>query len=270
MILLLVLLNLLSIHMLWIAPNRLETNVFTFPLGSGEKGLSGLRLVHLSDLQIDRYGAFEEKVIQKTNQMNADFIFVTGDLIGHQQDFEGAIRFLNSLQPKKAVFFTFGNSDYTNMESYFEVIRKTPLKRHLHLLRNEITETFYRGKKIIVAGMDDPITGHDKPENFFVLQDIPEFKILLTHVYLDYQDLPLFSSHLILAGHTHGGQINLLPKEWILNLRRYVDEKNIKYLEGWHEEGKHWVHVSRGIGYSLFPLRFRSRPEMTLIEFVYK
>ena len=68
--------------------------------------------------------------------------------------------------------------------------------------------------------------------------------------------------HLVFSGHTHGGQIRLGP--WITPTTS--TEMRLKPPSGMIRRGKTQMHVSPGLGTTLLPLRFFSRPEATVIE----
>jgi predicted MPP superfamily phosphohydrolase len=65
---------------------------------------------------------------------------------------------------------------------------------------------------------------------------------------------------LVLAGHTHGGQVRLplIPAFWL-------PRGSGRFLEGWYAERGSRMYVSRGIGTSFLPIRFRSSPELAII-----
>ena len=67
----------------------------------------------------------------------------------------------------------------------------------------------------------------------------------------------------ILAGDTHGGQIPL--PSWLWRLLGY--EKCARYNEGFFEEGRKKMFVSRGIGRSTFPLRIGKTPQVAVFHF---
>jgi uncharacterized protein len=64
----------------------------------------------------------------------------------------------------------------------------------------------------------------------------------------------------VLAGHTHGGQVRLplVPVFWL-------PHGSGRFLEGWYTERGSKMYVSRGIGTSILPIRFRCPPELSII-----
>lgn len=66
---------------------------------------------------------------------------------------------------------------------------------------------------------------------------------------------------LVLAGHTHGGQVRVpfLPPLWL-------PHGSGSYVEGWYQDGGSRLYVSRGIGNSVLEFRFNCRPELPVID----
>ena len=90
-------------------------------------------------------------------------------------------------------------------------------------------------------------------------------RILLSH----YPVLPDERPDLMLCGHTHGGQFNLLGlTPFAIGFERLVSRKpHARYIAGLHKQGGTQVLVTKGIGASRIPLRVGVRPEICLIRF---
>jgi predicted MPP superfamily phosphohydrolase len=263
----LIVLNIMCIYVFFIEPYHLEVRHISYPLPEGMQAYTGLRILHISDPHINFIGPYEKRVIKTINAVDADFICVTGDLIMYNQDFKHAISFLNQLRCKNAVYVVFGNSDYTNMRTFFRAIKKTPLNRNIFILRNDIADETYGSAPIVFAGLDDPISGYANYSAMPFFNHIPGLKILITHAYTKDVRQITPGIDLVLAGHTHGGQINILPRFVMKNWRNMSDRNVLRYLEGFHKDGNTRVNISRGIGMSFLPIRFRARPDVCVIEF---
>jgi predicted MPP superfamily phosphohydrolase len=268
-LLFLILLNIFLIDSFFIEPYNIETSRHTIPIGAENKALETMRIIHLSDLHLLRIGKYEKRIIESVNKENADYIFITGDHVGYNQDFEVANRFFNSLESKHGLYFVFGNSDYSNMRTFFTAAKNEPLKPSITLLRNSSVEERLSTVRLTIAGLDDPISGYDKPHELAHLSQTPGFKILLAHAYTE--SVESLATHvgfdLVLTGHTHGGQINILPKRFVQSWRNMKEENFISFFAGLYQDNTTWVHVSRGIGTSYLPIRFRARPEITIFDF---
>lgn len=266
-VVLLILFNFIFIYMFFIEPHAVQVEHDTVALKEKHREYAGLKIVHLSDLHIDQFGSYEEKVIRLTNGQEPDYIFVTGDLIGYGQHFSHAIRFLNRLRAKNGIYVVFGNSDYSHMHTYFAAIKETPLKSDIVILRNDVVKETWHNKPICIAGLDDPISQYAQINKMPLFHEIDELSILLTHAYTKTVQNRAPGVDLVLAGHTHGGQINLIPKRLIKKWRNKTDKTTHLFIDGLQKDGTSWVHISRGIGVSYIPVRFRARPEIAVIEF---
>jgi predicted MPP superfamily phosphohydrolase len=67
---------------------------------------------------------------------------------------------------------------------------------------------------------------------------------------------------LTMAGHTHGGQINVEILHQNLNVARFLTP----FVYGRYGQGRASLYVSRGIGTIGIPVRIGARPEITLLR----
>jgi predicted MPP superfamily phosphohydrolase len=131
---------------------------------------------------------------------------------------------------------------------------------------NECATVMTRGGSVQVCGMDDFQYGYADFEGTASQVDRGTgLRLLLSHS-PDAADLiPAGTYDLVLAGHTHGGQI-CVPhptKGKIL-----LSTSGSDYGAGIYHLGGLTMHVSPGVGTTLLPFRFLSRPEITLLELV--
>jgi uncharacterized protein len=119
---------------------------------------------------------------------------------------------------------------------------------------------FAAPREVWVAGVADP--RERDPDLEAVLAPVPEGAptLLLTHDPDVFPQVPRGVA-LTLAGHTHGGQVDLpLMRRWAIP-SRFGD----RYSGGHVEEGGRHLYVSRGVGTAGLPLRFRSPPEISVL-----
>ena len=76
--------------------------------------LRGKTAVQLSDIHIKRTGSMENKIIPLLNDIKPDFIFLTGDYVKWDGDYEPALSFLSQLKAKEGVYAVMGDYDYSN------------------------------------------------------------------------------------------------------------------------------------------------------------
>jgi len=128
------------------------------------------------------------------------------------------------------------------------------------VLENDVAEVKRDGGSIWIAGLADLWTR--KPLITTTLGKIPEQAtvIALTHNPDIFPEIPARVA-LVLAGHTHGGQVNL-P---LLGRRVVPSRFGERYAVGHVEENGHHLFVTPGIGTSIIPVRFRVPPEISVL-----
>ncbi|MFW6311537.1 MAG: metallophosphoesterase, partial [Nanoarchaeota archaeon] len=134
-------------------------------------------------------------------------------------------------------------------------------------LRNEsisLDNNFKNGEIINIIGVDTPDVGHVDLEKALKNINLKKgFNLLLSHTYdvLDSINNDM-NIDLILAGDTHGGQIKLpfIGKYIFKNIFKF------DYVNGKYQVDNIILYINRGLGTVKFPFRFRSRPELTIID----
>jgi predicted MPP superfamily phosphohydrolase len=119
-----------------------------------------------------------------------------------------------------------------------------------------------RGAGISFAGLTLGAPGFDQVVEDLLASSRP--RIVLVHEPEVAERLPRCAADLVLAGHTHGGQITLPGLEPYI-VRKFA---NTKYVEGIYEVHGMPVYVNRGLGTTGLPIRFRARPEVAFITLV--
>jgi hypothetical protein len=219
-----------------------------------------LTLVHISDIYIGSLGVRERRAIDVINDAHPDIIIVSGDLArGHDHPRELEI-FLGSLRSRSGKFLVWGNHDYRDGVPRTwgpEVVRRGGFT----LLRNSSSAIVFRGGRIVIAGLDDPDTGHDNLRLAMTRVSRKDACILVAHSPDIVRNLGNWDIDVVLAGPTHGRQVRL-PLIGALRARLGTPEQ----VEGWFDvpPGVR-LHVSRGLGWSWLPVRFLCRPIIDVI-----
>lgn len=243
-------------------PNMLKVEKLFLQLNNLPPAFKNIKILHLTDFHSKKFGKKEEKILKLVSELKPDFIFITGDIIDWKtQDFESCQKFWKALSKnyQGRIFGTYGNHEHRNKN--FESLDNFFKESKIKILNNETVRLQKEDSFIYLVGVDDPHLGYDDIKK--AMENVQERfpKILLAHSPEIFRKVKDKNIDLILTGHTHGCQINI-PFLCDLILPLKYDKK---YKEGLFRENSTYLYVSRGIGETFLPLRFRSLPEITLI-----
>lgn len=218
---------------------------------SGKK--ASHRLVHITDIHYKGNRPYLEKVIEVVNSLSPDFICFSGDLIEEASYLDEALDTLSSL--KYPVYGVPGNHDYWSGASFSRISQFCESTGGAWLVDQD---TLTKDRQIQIIGA----TGNQI--SLPTLQ--PNFKhLLLVHYPLFVKQIAnLFdqqSFSLVLAGHSHGGQVRLPLWGAII-----LPDRVGSYDLGLFQTKIGLLYVNPGIGTFLMPVRSFCRPEISLIE----
>jgi predicted MPP superfamily phosphohydrolase len=227
------------------------------------------RIVQLSDIHLDEYTEpyFLERIVKKVNVLAPDLVLLTGDFITH-----GSLTFIagNHALHRCAEILTtltsplryaiLGNHDV----SFSAAMVTQALTTHgTPVLVNQYLPIERGSDRLWLCGVDDP--GTSNPDLELAIPAKPDGPVLLMAHEPDFADHvvahprgPLVD--LMLAGHSHGGQIRL-PFLGPLILPPMGE----KYPEGLYRFKQMQLYVNRGIGTVGLPFRLNCPPEITVI-----
>jgi predicted MPP superfamily phosphohydrolase len=245
----------------WPSGDRFTVNDERIWLDSLPSAFHGLRVVQISDIH---HGLFLPKewlseAVRQANRLNPDIIALTGDFVTYSRRNIGpAAELLGRLRARYGVFAVLGNHDFrVDAEAITLALRR----QHIDVLRNRHVTLRFGGESMYLAGVDDYGYGADLRR---AMRGVPRdaASVLLAH---NPRVIHLASRHdvsLILAGHTHGGQVNL-P---LLGTVYGRSPERLRYKIGWDRMGTTQIYVSRGIGTIVLPWRLRCPAEITNLE----
>jgi uncharacterized protein len=232
----------------------------------------GMTVAQLSDIHLDEFTEpfLLRDAIDQINRAHPDLVLLTGDFVSAQVlprklTIDAAWqcgRLLSRIECAER-YAIFGNHDVWAGEQHVgEALRS----HGITVLRNSCLPVERGGKRMWLAGLDDPLDGKPDPDMAIpasIRNIAGEPVILMCHA-PDFVDrLRLHSAgqavSFVLSGHTHGGQIRL-PLIGALHL----PPGGQKYVEGHFQFGKMQLYVNRGIGSVGVPFRFDCRPEITV------
>jgi len=199
-----------------------------------------------------------ERALRWAEARDADLVAITGDLLAHRRGEVALERAVARLARRSPVFAVLGNHDVGESRDPFSRPADTNVATDAGavLLADSAVTIELRGVRVQVAGAG-PVRGRDTLES--LVDRETAFRILLCHYPQTVDRLPAGAFQLVLAGHTHGGQICLPYPGGKLRL----EHLGSSYWEGVYRRPAATLHVSRGLGTSLVPFRFLARPQAT-------
>ncbi|HUB09973.1 MAG TPA: metallophosphoesterase [Myxococcales bacterium] len=219
--------------------------------------LAGVRLAHLSDVHVSALAQprLLWRAVERVAQSGAELVLLTGDYVC--ASLKALPRLTEALRaiavPSIA---TLGNHDHWAGASE---VAAALTAAGVRVLQNQHLTLELRGAPLHVIGLDDGTTRHADPVRAF--EGVPDagFRVALTHDPRQADRVAPRGADLILAGHTHGGQIDVPGLT-----RRLMRRRGFHYLGGEYRVGSSLLYVSRGLGASI-PLRVRAPSEVAVL-----
>ncbi len=248
---------------------------------------NGLTIAHLTDLHRSSVVSSEylSECIAKANALAPDLMVFTGDYLTDHHHFphnrsrrlaqsalhsvfkettppdgllDDCAQCMSHARAKYGVFASLGNHDnWYGGDAVARAIESVGIP----VLRNASQTIRINGEPLPIIGLGDYWTDGVDVVTAFRHVDTP-FSLVLMHNPDSFEDWSQEGSHLILSGHTHGGQVvipfygpPLVPSDY-----------GQKYAHGLFTRGDTHMYVSRGIGMISPPVRFNCPPEIALLE----
>jgi len=263
-----------------------------------EPGQAPLTVLHLSDLHMTAADGRRQAFLERLAGEPVDLVVLTGDMLGEPAGLEPVLEALGRFRPRLGAVAVLGSNDYfaPRFRSPLTYFMGPSSRRRRSAPRNpwrELVEGLEaRGWTVLsnrrdrlgdveLAGMDDPHIRRDDPDVPVPLNgaapltrglalsppDPPRLRLGVVHSPYR-RALDAFAGNgygLVLAGHTHGGQV-CLPGVGALVTNCDLPRDQVRGLSRW---GASWLHVSAGLGTSKYaPFRFACRPEASVLTVV--
>lgn len=257
--------------LLWgfvIEPNRIVINEVTIALPNLPVEMDKLKIVAISDVHGGSSFMSEskiQKVVEIANAQQPDLIVLLGDFVSQQRsnrdllkmDSETIAKNLKGLKAKYGVYAVLGNHDW-----WFNgnKVRQDLEANGIRVLENDVALITVKGQIFWLWGIPDFWTRFMDFAPAMKKMDKPAPIIAITHNPDVFPALPDRVS-LLIAGHTHGGQVNIPFIGSPIVPSRYGQ----RYAKGHIVENDKHLFVTTGVGTSGLPVRFRVPPEIVVL-----
>jgi predicted MPP superfamily phosphohydrolase len=227
----------------------------------------GIKIIHFSDFHYGFYKGKKEleKIIKEVNKLKPDIIIFTGDLIDKgakltSKDVEILTNYLSKLEANLGKFAVTGNHDLVH-QSYESIMNDSDFI----MLDNKETFIYNNNfEKIRIAGIEYL---NENPNLEFLNNTEQDniYTIVLTHAPDIIIKLNTQNIDLMLAGHSHGGQVKIpfLTKLFLPNGSK-------EYYKNYYKVNNTDLYISSGIGTSVLNLRLFNRPSINLYRLIKK
>lgn len=236
------------------------TNLQTVEILVTNKKLDDLKILHLSDLHINKKTTISqvEELVDLCNKLTFDFAVITGDIIDTKVKFiKEKLQILNKL--KNPVYYISGNHDFF----YGLEDLKKELTNFIFMDNNR-TVIIYKNEIIHLAGLPDRFSkffGVKREEEKIKNYLLNEPSIFISHQPKDYKIAIDSKANLFLCGHTHGGQI--YPFHYFVRIVQ-------PFLAGLFYKKNTAIYVNKGLGTWGINLRYKANAEITILKLITK
>lgn len=247
-----------------IEPHRLTVDHISLNQNNGNRPL---KIVQFSDVHIKPNFTYQDldKVIKKINNQNPDVVICNGDLYDHYGQYNDDSHVIEELKKIKANYVklaVLGNHDRSFVPQYQNIMNSSGFT----LLQNQ---NYYlstkNGSKILFTGLDDGILG----SSYIPANDNTshlKYKILLSHEPEQVLNYTGFDYDIALAGHSHGGQINLPGINYEILRRTHHSTKYVNGIYSLPNSNIKKMYVNSGIGTTQLNARFGVVPKIAVFD----
>lgn len=258
----------------YVEPKQLTVHEYKIKNENITDNFDGFKIVHLSDIHYGSYFGIEElkKVVKKVNDLKPDAVVLTGDFLDKDTDMNSDLANKISAELGKISAssgkYAISGEDDNEFDEWENIIGNSGFMN----LNNNFDTIYKNGYNfILMAGVssfndkESIVNKNQKTENFInsFEKDGPIYKILLMHEpdYIDEFEKNPYD--LVLAGHSHAGQVKL-PGMGVI----FKYEGSKKYNDGHYKVGSSDLYVSNGIGVTDFNFRLFNTPSINVYRLI--
>jgi predicted MPP superfamily phosphohydrolase len=251
----------IGVNSFWYEKLFVELNEFY--IGNASPKTRNIKVVQISDLHLRSIKSQHLEIVKVINQLKPELIMFTGDVIDRNKNLGKLDKYLAMFDPSIQKTAILGN--WECWEVHPKELLKVYQKHQCELIVNHSFRYEFGNTSVSVSGMDDLIAGKADYTMAMEFYEKSTYHIIMTHcpqhrdiIKEQMTDIPI---NLILSGHTHGGQVNLL------GFAPFRPKGSGRYISGWYTDELPHMYVSRGIGTSGIPMRLGSRAEISIFNF---
>lgn len=241
--------------------------VETFYHVQSEKLTGDIRIVLLSDLHLREFGAGNEELVARIQELQPDLISITGDMnLKNNSNYQVVITLCEKLVGIAPVYYAVGNHEWPLIVNEGSSIGDDIEKTGVHLMTNKEETIEINGNTVKIGGLAEAPAQYEKYGKDFLenFAQGNEFKLLLVH-YPEYFSELLVDADIdvALCGHAHGGQIRIPGIGGL-----YTKDQGWfpELTEGVHNINNTSVVISRGLGDSGKIPRINNAPELVVVD----
>ncbi|NLC54662.1 MAG: hypothetical protein GX769_02110 [Erysipelothrix sp.] len=234
------------------APKRIRLNFRYIESDKIHADLDGLQIAFISDIHYNLFMDQERfaKVVSKVNETNPDIIIFLGDLIDdtNLESFDDKTKAtlltqLQSMPAKYGKFAVLGEADYVS-EEMNETVKQLLFASDFEVLNNEMIKISKDTNNAFqLIGIDSPLNGLADIETAYKNVNSKLFSLTILHTPDTSKLLPQNLTDLVVAGHSHGGQIRIPLLGQVYN-----QELAEEYYSGLYNIGAIKLFVTNGVG----------------------
>jgi uncharacterized protein len=243
--------------------NQFRVTEVAVPIQDLHPDLQGLRIVQITDIHLSPFLSEREfaAAIDMANDTRAHLALVTGDLITRPGDpLDACLRQLARLRAEAGVLGCLGNHEiYADAEDY---VTEQGRRIGIDFLRHRARQVRFGNATINFAGVDyqkmhsEYLKGAEK----FIVPGA--LNVMLSHNPDVFPVAAAQGYHLTIAGHTHGGQVDVEILHQHVNVARYFTP----FVRGLYQRANSSVYVSNGLGTIGVPVRLGAPPEVSVLR----
>jgi len=231
------------------------------------KSSNCLKILHLSDIHINHLKVSWAKIKNVVEQEKPDFVIMTGDYIESSKHITEFLEFLSYIKGDNRFYLCLGNHDhkalnYNNkaLTDFINAIESTDV----HVVSNNAVHITKNSSLYNIIGIDDLKAGKpDISKALGAAHPNAKINIVFSHNPDIVLQLPKDNVDYLFCGHFHGGQI-WVPFNIEYKLLRADKLCKMGIRKGLHKVNGINIYINRGLGNVCVPMRFLSRPEISI------